>query len=413
MLLRLRRLPARFVALLRADPSGIRAGFLALVVSSITGLIAGVVLAHVTGTLQDLPGLLLLVPAAVGMRGNVFGALSSRLGTAVHMGTFRLSRRLDTDVGQNLGAAVLLSLTLSLVLGAAAKGFAVIFAVPHSISLADFIVVSVVGGLIPIVVVMAITVGVSALSARRGWDLDNVAAPVVTAAADSVTLPSLVLATGLVSLRWTTPILAVLCTVLGVGSLIVGLRATKLKVLRRIVQESTPVLIASGCISILAGKVEELKLDGIIRNYEILLVLLPPLLSISGSLAGIFSARLSSKLHLGMLETQNRSVSAILEDLAFVYALSIAIFTVLGAATIGVGRMSDLSSPSSWLVFATALIAGLIATSLTNIMAYYLAFTTYRFSLDPDNFGIPMTAAVSDLLGAISFVLTLVVLRLV
>ena len=40
------------------------------------------------------------MPAAIGMRGNVFGALGSRLGTAVHTGTFRMSARRDTLVQQ-------------------------------------------------------------------------------------------------------------------------------------------------------------------------------------------------------------------------------------------------------------------------------------------------------------------------
>ncbi len=411
MLLRLRRLPARFGALLRADTAGVRAGFVALVVSSLTGLLAGAVLAHDSNTLNRLPGLLLLVPAAVGMRGNVFGALSSRLGTAVHMGTFRLSRRLDTDVGQNLAASVLLSMALALILGVAAKGFAVLFGVRHAMSLPDFVVVSVVGGLIPIVVVMAITVGVSALSARRGWDLDNVAAPVVTAAADSVTLPSLFLATALVSVHWVTPVLASIGAVVCAAALVVGLRAKSLPTLRRIMQESTPVLVVSGLISILAGKVEESGLRSL-QRYEILFLLLPPLLSISGSLAGILSARLGSKLHLGMLDPQRRSFSAIFEDLALVYALSIAIFLVLGVVTSLIGIGFDYSRPNVFSVVGVALIAGVLATTLTNVVAYFSAFTTYRFELDPDNFGIPITAAVSDFLGAVSFVLTIALLGL-
>jgi len=43
-----------------------------------------------------------LIPAAIGMRGNIFGALGSRLGTAIHTGTFTLSRRRSTVVGQNV-----------------------------------------------------------------------------------------------------------------------------------------------------------------------------------------------------------------------------------------------------------------------------------------------------------------------
>ena len=84
---------ARFRALLRSDAAGVRAGFVALLISSGGDLLAGLTLGSITGTLESLPGLLVLVPAAIGMRGNVFGALGSRLGTAIHTGTFQLSRR--------------------------------------------------------------------------------------------------------------------------------------------------------------------------------------------------------------------------------------------------------------------------------------------------------------------------------
>ena len=94
MLRRFRRLPARFVALLRADASGVRAGFGALLISSGGDLLAGLALGRLNNTLNDLPALLILIPAAIGMRGNVMGALGSRLGTSIHAGTFRLSRRL-------------------------------------------------------------------------------------------------------------------------------------------------------------------------------------------------------------------------------------------------------------------------------------------------------------------------------
>ena len=49
-----------------------------------------------------------------------------------------------------------------------------------------------------VITVMAITVGIAAVGVRREWDVDNVSVPVVTAAGDMVTLPSLFLATYLV-----------------------------------------------------------------------------------------------------------------------------------------------------------------------------------------------------------------------
>src|SRR5262245_4925433 len=190
-----RRVSARFVALLRADAAGVRAGFFALLISSFGDLVAGLTLGSITGTLDRLPGLLVLVPAAIGMRGNVFGALGSRLSTMIHAGTFRVSNRIETQVGQNAAAAFALSLSVSVVLAILAKTLSAAFGLAHTISMVDFFVVSIVGALLASIVVLVITVAVAGFCARRELDLDNVAAPIVTAAGDVITLPSLFLAT--------------------------------------------------------------------------------------------------------------------------------------------------------------------------------------------------------------------------
>src|SRR6187397_2116196 len=143
-----RAVVARFRALLRSDAAGVRAGFVALLISSGGDLLAGLVLGSITGTLEALPGLLVLVPAAIGMRGNIFGALGSRLGTAIHTGTFSLSRRTDTVVGQNVLASIALTFSISFALAVLAKTIAVAFGVADTISVVDFAVISVVGGAI-------------------------------------------------------------------------------------------------------------------------------------------------------------------------------------------------------------------------------------------------------------------------
>ncbi len=405
-----RRAGARFVALFRADPNGVRAGFVALLISSATGLIAGVTLGKITGTLEDLPGLLILVPAAVGMRGNVFGALGSRLGTAVHAGTFRLSPRIDTEVGQNLASSVALSMALAFLLAVIAKGFAEAFGVHQSISVGDFVVVSVIGGVIPIVVVMGITVAIAALSVRHDWDLDNVAAPVVTAAADSVTLPSLFVATALAGVHNVTPVLAVLCTIVCIGALVAGWNA-HLPTLRRIMRESVPVLLLSGCISMLAGLTIQGRLTPLL-TLPALFIVIPPLLSLSGSLAGILSSRLASKLHLGLIEPGRGMWRGIIEDLVLVYVLATAIFVVLGAATEVLSVVLSLTGPAVVTLLGVVMVAGLLATTTTNFIGYYGAVATYRYGLDPDNFGIPLVSGTSDLLGAIALILSLIIFGL-
>src|SRR5437764_15487500 len=129
-----RRIGARLRSVLQADAAGIRQGLVALLLSSACDLAAGLTLGAITHTLDALPGLLVLVPAAIGMRGNVFGALGSRLGTMIHTGTFQISRRSDTDVGQNILASLALTLSISLALAVLAKAVAVGFGLTHTIS---------------------------------------------------------------------------------------------------------------------------------------------------------------------------------------------------------------------------------------------------------------------------------------
>jgi uncharacterized protein with PhoU and TrkA domain/cation transporter-like permease len=325
-----RRLAARFGALVRADPSGVRAGFGALLISSGGDLVAGITLGSITHTLDRLPGLLVLVPAAIGMRGNVFGGLGSRLGTLIHTGTFRVSRRLSTPVGQNVAAALILSLSTSFALAVLAKAIAVAFNEP-SITIVDFMVVAVVGAVLSSLVVLAITVGVASQCAQRRWDLDNVAAPIVTAAGDVATLPSLFVATYLLGIHLFTPIVAGICAIACIVALVAGLRSG-LPILRRIVIESAPVLVMAGFVDVLAGVTIEKRTEAFLA-FPALIVLIPPFLEDSGALGGILSARVSTRLHLGTL-ARGRSPLAALDDVLLVLVYALPTFVLLGG---GVG----------------------------------------------------------------------------
>jgi mgtE-like transporter len=406
------RLVRRVGALLRADPAGVRAGFVAHLLATATGLVAGLILGSITGTLEELPGLLVLVPAAVGLRGNVFGALGSRLGTLVATGSFRLSRRRDTEVGQNLTASVALSFGLSLLLALVAKGVAEAFGVRSSIGLGDFVVISVFGAIIPTAVVMAITVGIAALGVRREWDVDNVSVPVVTAAGDMVTLPSLFLATYLV-LDVPDEVIGVLTVIAAAAGAIclVGALRSRLPMLRRIVAESLPFLLIAGVVSTLAGMTIQSRLDTL-ASEPALLIVIPPLLSLSGSLAGILSARLATKLHLGILEPTRIALRPVAVDVTLVFLIALPTFLVLGLAADVLAVLFDLGTPGAGEMVALLMLAGILATTLACVVAYGAALATYRLGWDPDNNGVPMVSSASDFLGAAAFMVSLVILGL-
>lgn len=386
-----------------------RQGMAALLVSSAGDLLAGLTLGAITDTLEDLPGLLVLVPAAIGMRGNIFGALGSRLGTSIHTGTFRLSRRADTVVGQNILASLALTLSVSLALAVVAKTVAVGFGLDNTISVADFVVISMVGGALSSVLVLGITLAVAAGSVRFGWDMDNVAAPLVTAAGDVFTLPALFLATFLVRLGWVTPAIAVLTAAAAVAALVAAVRkGHALGIVRRITRESIPVLLLAGTVDVVAGLTIEKRLESFLA-YPALLVLIPPFLEDSGALGGILSSRLSSKLHLGVIDPDAIPGRRARADFKLIALFAIPVFTLVALAADLAANLIGLASPGALRMVAVTLLGGVIATVFAILVAYYGAIAAYRLGLDPDNHGIPLVTSSMDLVGAFALVLAIVV----
>ena len=404
------RLLRRFAALVRSDPAGVGAGFVALIISAFASLTAGLTLGAITGTLEELPGLLVLVPAAIGMRGNVFGALGSRLGTAIHAGTFTLSRRIDTPVGQNIAAALALSLSTSLILAILAKAVSIAFGVADAISIADFLVISVVGGMISSVVALFVVIGVTAACVRWSFDLDNVHTPIVTTVGDMVTLPSLFLATYLAGLRLVTPAVAVLCAAAGVASLVVSQRA-RLPILRQIVRESVPVLAIAGLVDVIAGITVEKRLESF-AAFPALLVLVPPFLGQSGSLGGILASRVSTKLNLGLVSPSRFSLRPVADDVLLTVFYAFPVFLLVGVASDVAAAVVGLRSPGVLDVIGVALLAGAMTTVLIVLIAYFAAVAAYRLGFDPDNHGIPIVTSSLDLVGSFSVILAIVALGL-
>src|SRR6056297_483558 len=92
----------------------------ALAASVVGGLLAGVVLGGMRAELRAVPGLLVLVPALLATRGNVYGSLGARIATALHQGLVepRISagdRRLRAAATAALANGVLTSTFASIV----------------------------------------------------------------------------------------------------------------------------------------------------------------------------------------------------------------------------------------------------------------------------------------------------------
>jgi mgtE-like transporter len=403
MLRRRFRLIARLRALLGPDTAAARQSLVALSLNSTTSLVAGAMLGSITATFAKLPGLLVLVPAAIGLRGNIFGTFGNRISTTIHAGTFRMSTRPETVLGQNVLAASALTLVMSVVLAVLAKAVAVALGLSDTVSILTLAVISVIGGVLASVVVLAATLGLSGGAVRYGWDLDNVNAPLVSTLGDVVTLPALWVATFATGLG--------LAVVAAAAAALVLTWRSRLEEVRRIVRESLPVLIVAGTVSAMAGIVLEGRFSSFDR-YPALLVLVPAHLSSAGALGGILSGRLSSKLVLGIVPSRATPSREARLDILLVLLLAVPVYVFNAVGAHVVARVLGEASPGVGDMLAASLAGGLLAMALVVVIAYYGSIASVRAGVDPDTYGIPVVSSTVDFVGAFTLTVAIAALGL-
>jgi mgtE-like transporter len=385
----------------RAERVTLRQGFAALSISSAGDLLTGVALGAMTGRLEALPSLLILVPPAIGMRGAIFGALGSRLGTSIHAGLFKFSRDRRGILYQNGYAAMLLSVMSAAYLAVVARFVATIVGLP-AISVWDFMAISVLAGVGSSAVILVLTILLARLASEREWDMDAVAAPVITFMGDIVTMPALFGASYAAAHGSVTLGAGIVLAALGVWALVTALR-TDLPAARRILRESVLMLALAGIVNAIAGVVIEHRSEHFFA-LPALLVLIPPFLEDAGALGGIVSARLASKLHLGAIRPRAIPERLAWLDISLAAPFALSVFTLVGLSSHFVARAIGKPSPGLGLMVGIALVAGYLATLGAAVISYAAAVATFRFGLDPDNHGIAIVTSTMDLVGMLALV---------
>lgn len=400
--LRQPRILLRSLRSLLGRGDAVRQSLVALALNSATSLVAGLFLGAITGTLEQLPGLLVLVPAAIGLRGNIFSAFGNRLSTAIHTGQFELTWRRDSVLMQNVLASLILTAALSVGIALLAKVIAVAVGVENSVSVLTLAMISVLGGMLASFVVLAVTVALAWGAVYFGWDLDNVVAPVVSTVGDVLTLPALWLAAQIAGVRILTPALGAVLGAAAVALFAFGM-FSRLPLLSQVVRESWPILLVAAALSTLAGLVLQQRL-GTLTAFPVLLVLQPAFVSSAGALGGILSSRLSSKLHLGVVDATRVPQPEVRLDAVSILLLGLPVYVLngLGAHLIAVASgMGTLGAP---VMLAITLVAGLATVLFVIAIAYYGTIGAVAFRVDPDTYGIPVVTSSVDFAGSIALI---------
>lgn len=161
-----------------------RESIVILAVSLLGGLFAGTVLGTegMIEAFREVPGLLLLLPAFLATRGNVYGALGARLASGLHQGLIGPPVHEDPHLVSAAWASVINGILISLVIAGLSWILATwLGADPSLPMLAGVMLVA--GALTSVVMIVGL-VGLVTWGHARGVDPDNLVGPIVTTLGD-------------------------------------------------------------------------------------------------------------------------------------------------------------------------------------------------------------------------------------
>jgi mgtE-like transporter len=155
-----------------------------LILCGIGEVFAGAVFGHSADAIDMLPGLIVLVPALIGLRGNINTTLGSRLGSAAHMGLISSKNFWNHEMKENVKASLVLSIVMSLIAGLLAYGTTMALGK----SSLKIIAIAVIAGSLAGVILAFITIAIILYAFKRGLDPDNVTGPSLSTFGDLITL---------------------------------------------------------------------------------------------------------------------------------------------------------------------------------------------------------------------------------
>ncbi len=162
--------------------------FPVLLLCALGGSLSGYILGHMADILEIIPGLIALVPAVIGMRGNITSAMGARLGSAVHLGLIEDNITSDI-VKENLKSSISLSVFVAILLPIfyAITGIAVGFKISVKI-LFSLSLISIATGLTSGLLLSFIAFFIIVMAVKWGIDPDNITGPLLTTLGDVFSL---------------------------------------------------------------------------------------------------------------------------------------------------------------------------------------------------------------------------------
>jgi mgtE-like transporter len=170
---------------------GFREIFSSQIISIMGGLIAGIIIAIYMDKLLFIPGMLILLPGFLEMRGNISGSFASRLSSGLFLGIIKPDKFKTKIIKGNLLASFLLAVIISLALGLVA--FLLTYFI-FKVFILEIILLPLIAGIIANAIEIPLTLIVTFYLFKKGHDPNNIMGPFVTSTGDITSVISLIIA---------------------------------------------------------------------------------------------------------------------------------------------------------------------------------------------------------------------------
>jgi mgtE-like transporter len=168
---------------------------------------------------------------------------------------------------------------------------------------------------------------------------------------------------------------------------------------RRIVLTMFPLLLGLSVLEMGSGYVLE-ALESTYVDNPTLLVLVPVMIGMGGNLGAILSSRLSTRLHLGVLEFDLRD-TVLWTNIIAILSLAATVFTLLALAAWVIGRFITGAPMALADLLVISLGSGMSLAVLAILLSIGATYVSYRLGLDPDDTTIPVVTNVADICGVL------------
>ncbi|XP_045481929.1 solute carrier family 41 member 1-like isoform X2 [Harmonia axyridis] len=391
--------------------------FIPFLIAGFGMVFAGLVLDRIQHwpVFEEITELVILIPALLGLKGNLEMTLASRLSTQANLGHMDTARQKFSIIVGNLTliqcqAIVVgfLGAVVAVVMGGI-KSSDVELDHAYLLCASSLVTVSIASFVLGL-----ITAGVIVLSRYVHINPDNVATPIAASLGDitSLTLLSLVstvLYDSIGTQDWLAPVI--------IAGYILAIPmwvwiAKKNLATRDVLYHGWTPVVGAMLISSIGGLI----LDFMVSRFEGIAVFQPVINGVGGNLVAVQASRISTALHkqaqLGFLQAENNE-----DQEAVIFISPVNSFCGKGAHsrttrvlmamvlpghiifiyTIDYMKDGD-TSLSSWFVFVYLLAATMQVATLLYV-AYIMIHWMWKKKIDPDNSAIPYLTSFGDLLG--------------